>query len=290
MPREVPAAILVIILLMFSVVLMPGISGNPLPGDIEWRGMGGGAPFPKNGSVPVYLVKEVIKAVIEGEEAHMTCIYTFRNDGNATIEMDIELPFIREPQDLEMYIDGENLPFLQHTYEYYPIYIGYYQNLSHMLEQLSSASFQFDIGAGEEVEVNVIYDTGINIYKGLGSPESGKYYYSYLVGTGRYWDHPIESARFEVRVPSRFYTEYDFSSGWNIRRTLTHVVFEKEYTDWVPERDLEVLNWEKTRGLEVLNLILVILGMGFGLLLLAVISSVIFVIWRRTRADNYPEE
>jgi len=288
MSKILSAVLLAFVLVICSFTFLPRTSANPLPVDLDWRGMGGGAPVPTNSSFPVFLSQEVVKAVIDGKQAHMTCTYTFLNELNEPVQMNIELPFIREPEGLVLYLDGEELQFLDRTYDYDPIEGINHDYLGFIVDKLYSVIFHVQIEAQDDVEVRAEYDTEINTYWGMQGPLS--YYYSYLVGTGRYWNHPIESARFEVRVPAEMFSKYDHSDDWEMKRTSKEMVFEKEYTNWVPDQDLILLTWKETSRTPVETTIFVILGMGLGLLVLAVVSSVIYVIWRRARADRLSEE
>ena len=40
------------------------------------------------------------------------------------------------------------------------------------------------------------------------------------------------------------YSEH-VSEGWDRHRTISKVVFEKDYENWVPEHDLIILRWKE---------------------------------------------
>ncbi|MBN1390070.1 MAG: hypothetical protein JXA22_05450 [Candidatus Thermoplasmatota archaeon] len=100
------SALMVSALSMLLIIFIFPVSGNPLPSDIEWRGTGGVNPIPDNASIPIYLKEEFVKAVIQGKEAEMTCVYTFSNHGETDARVEITLPFVEDPGGLSIKIDG----------------------------------------------------------------------------------------------------------------------------------------------------------------------------------------
>lgn len=226
-----------------TVVTFP-VRGNPLPADDEWKGLGGGNPVPEENPGSVFLQREFVKALIRGDTAEMSCSYTLKNPGNSTTDLNIALPFVDRPYGVRLRIDGERTPFENYYYLYDPIDEHSDYNYKDGLE---SIRFSTSIGPDEEKVIKVDYETPISVYESIKFSGGGdKYYwYRYLVGTGCEWDHPIEEAKFEVRIPSKMYSEHD-SEGWDRHRTITKVVFEKDYQNWFPDEDLIILRWTKT--------------------------------------------
>lgn len=241
---------LIIIFLIF-LLTMQNVMGNPIPGRVFSEGRSSGIPFPTDNedirNMTVYLFKESVKAKINEENVKMEAEYTFRNECNFQVEIDILLPFFNDPVDINLKIDGVETSFRSSYIEYEPqseLKQGFYWGYGFYF--LECIKFPISISPNGTITVNVNYSTKISIYDTSLNQEV-MYWFSYLVGSARYWNHTIDEAYFEFKINKEIY-DRGFGNNWNESDSGDYIKFYKTYYDWIPEDDFLGLSWERDRS------------------------------------------
>ncbi|MCK5772601.1 MAG: hypothetical protein KAH57_02330 [Thermoplasmata archaeon] len=239
--------------LLLVLILAPEVSGNPIPMDIGYPGRTGGTPVPDEEvgeNLTISLKEETIRARLYEDHASINAEYVFYNGGTSAEDIRICLPFVNEPWDLEASVDGHDLQYTWSRYEYISVFeYGYGNSMDYHRESLSSLHciiFTISIDPDDISKVEMKYRSEISTYDTRLNPYV-MYFFSYLVGSGRSWNHTIDKAVFELKMSKDLYDRTG-STRWNISKNRRDVTFTMEFQDWTPERDFVYLSWENDRG------------------------------------------
>lgn len=227
---------MIIVLSMMLLWVLPGTHANPMPSSVWDNAQAGGSPKPSAENANITFFKEIVKADIGRSTVKVHADYWFRNVGTKNETIKILLPLSKDPEDIDLKADGYQtgwyrIHFSYHTENEYYNYVAILFEIFMPPSQETKVTIEFT----DELSV---YDTHLNDYK--------VYFYSYLVGSAREWNRPLESASFEFKVPVSMYDRGE-NEGWERDREGSDYVFTKEFSDWVPEEDFEFLKWEEDR-------------------------------------------
>ncbi|MEA3558642.1 MAG: hypothetical protein U9R75_05245 [Candidatus Thermoplasmatota archaeon] len=230
----------------FIFILSAGnVSSNPLPMDQFSDGYSGCSPTPSN-TGQIYFKEEVIKVRLHLDHAEVSAEYIFENSGNASETVEIVLPFMNDVWDMKIYDDLGSIDFDGGIYHYEPLLNSFKYYLEGQHTFFGSINFRLEIEPGEERSVFVEYGAKVSCYDSSLNSEV-TYSFSYLVGTGRFWNHSIEKANFEFTMNEDLFDRVP-SDEWTREKGDGDVVFNKEFNDWIPYQDTISISWEKDRG------------------------------------------
>lgn len=226
------------------ILFIPGSMGNPIPQTVYLNSKTCGSPCPSDEvdheNLTIYLQKESIIAEINAEEVLMETEYIFCNYGPEEKEIDICLPFWNDPLDIDLRVNDIMRSF-QKTRIDYEIPLMHQSGIwEYGTNSLECIIFKISVPIDDPVRVNVDYKSEPSSYDQF---QNDLYFFSYLVGSARFWNHSIDDAYFEFRVDNEIYEKSDVED-WNITESKDHVVFDVTYNDWVPEYDFVGLSWE----------------------------------------------
>ena len=233
---------------ILMTILSPSIEANPIPSHIPMDGRSGGDPLPKpikNVNTSVYLKEEIIKAKLYEDHACIEAEYTFYSEDSINDEIEICLPFVNDPWDVEVYCNDNILSYSGYLLNYCPI-----DNRSIFFEYpnelLSCIIFKIPVSYNSTTNVLVNYKSVVSKYDNYYNTEV-RYYFSYLVGTARYWNHTIDRAHFEFRISDDLY-DSEKIIRWNRTKKGDEYIFTLTYYNWTPTKDFVSFSWERDRN------------------------------------------
>ncbi|MFX0182436.1 MAG: hypothetical protein ACFE95_05060 [Candidatus Hodarchaeota archaeon] len=246
-------------------------------------------PEPFGGKYLVYFKQEEIIVTLypESGKALVNASYVFHNNAINATDIKIKLPFLSKPQVLELILDGVSYTNL--TWQLTPIFDEVTGASKRMFE---SIIFPLHFNSSEDIIVEISYYR--NYKKFIPStPENSSntvhYSFYYMVGTAKVWNHTIDNAYFEFRVPQEMIIDdIDFDhdslfSNSEIKEDYDYKIFIVEFDNWIPEQYYLGVYWKwiKTTPRSIMfyleNLAVVVIFMGFfvisGLLLINTIRK-----------------
>lgn len=241
--------IIISCVLFISMLTSPNVSGNPIPMRVFHDSRSGGTPLPGSSDInnfTVFLMEERITARIRGDYADIEAEYTFFDHDPQDNEMEICLPFVNKPWDVGAAMYGYDIPYSWSRIDYDPL-SDHCIDWEYFPGTLSCIVFNIPVTANAPTTVLVNYKSEVSIYDSSLNSEI-MYWFSYLVGSGRYWNHSITEATFEYIIPIKL---YDRGAGdqWTKYRDGNDHVFTKQYHNWTPEQDFIGISWERDRGI-----------------------------------------
>lgn len=263
------ASIMVILLLLLAI--LPAVDANPMPYEIWENAQGGGAPEPVNVDPDITFFKEYVEADIGKRTVDLHAEYWFRNEGPENGTMRIILPLSKDPKDIELEADGHQTGWTRTSY--------FFQNER---ERIDCVAIVFEIlfMPFEERKVTVEYEEDLSVYDTTLN-DHVSYFFWYLVGSAREWNRSLETARFEFKVPMSMWDRGDHD-GWERTTEGKDHVLTKEYSDWIPQNDVESISWERDRRTPVYyatNYPLLCLGLC-GASIVIVLTLVVLIVFR----------
>jgi len=223
--------------------------GNIVPVDSNY----GGFPVPSNyevnhPAIPVFFKQESINVTFDSSKAHINAFYTLENNKSIAIDMGIALPFLNESEkDIEslsvqekeldyIWLDEKeitDIPFFRNSGKYFHV-----------------IAFNLSFTAYEEKTIHIQYSREYNIYNNTtGLKKETHYGYSYLVGTARAWNRPLESASFEFWVPKRLSDHIPKNHrNMSVRETPNYYILSVKYENWLLSDNYETIGvwWTQT--------------------------------------------
>ncbi|HHD16743.1 MAG: hypothetical protein DRN37_00785 [Thermoplasmata archaeon] len=266
-----------VILLLGLVLLAAGAlsaSANPIPGELIDENGGGASPSPAEGpstmgNLSVYLSEETIRATLGLSSADVEAGYLFRNTAGEDVSVGIILPFWDDFSEVEIEAGGNEIHYSRTTFMYTS-----QEHNSGDVEFLEGVSFTIVVPGMSRVAVNVSYTGKVNVYDTDLNNEI-LYWFSYLVGSAVYWNHSIDHAYFEYRLPGKYYSRMgDIGSDWEVEKKGSMMVFTIEHRNWTPTKDLITLGWERDRPF----LDRMFFNFTLGQILLAALALIIVVL------------
>jgi len=265
-------------IIAFSILLLsffPFTNANPMPSSVLENAQAGGSPEPYAENANVTFFKEIVKADIGRSTVKVHADYWFRNVGTRNETMKILLPLSKDPRDIDLKANDHQTGWYrtQFTYD------GQYEHTNYV-----AILFEIFLYPLQEEKVTIEFTDELSVYDNAMNDHKA-YYYSYLVGSAREWNRPLESASFEFKVPRSMYDRGENEGWWRERKGFDYV-FTKEYSNWVPQWDLELLRWEEDR-LSITNPIMdhpgIICGGIVALIIFAMVLILIAVKLIRSR-------
>ena len=137
-------------------------------------------------------------------------------------------------------------------------------------DPFQAIEFPLVFSAYEEQEVWIYYSRNYSVstqYGVIGNKTH--YHYTYLIGTARVWNHPIEVATFQVDIPRSICPAFPLHDypGLAVEETDTWFIGTFEFSDWIPFDDVILIGWTDDRslmvpGMSVLPLVATLLGLS----------------------------
>lgn len=232
------------------------VSCNPLPA--YWDTSPEGIPLPvdyedllKTCNNTVYLYSESLNVSFSYDVAKINASYTFKNLSPNNTQLQIGLPFVDVPRNLQITILKENISYK----ELIPSY-GIDIPVNSSLEAIKSitprdlAAFELAFEGYEEITIDVRYERSYAYQTNY--PRKKFFYYNefrYIIGSARWWNHTIKHAYFEFRIDL---TEFDsggvnstsfleagsISAEFNDIKTSESIIFTRTYIDWLPNDEV----------------------------------------------------
>lgn len=227
------------------------VSANPMAIDHE-NDM---SPIPYSES-SVYLRSERVVVHID-YLAHINASYTFHNDGDDNVSISIYLPFRSRPEDIKLSVENESLDFSLSEYRLREQGADqrYLRNLMAKLhdDTIHGILFNLSLGGQEDRTVVVsynrtygIYDPGpISFWHSYEGEKWIHYDFQYIIFTGMYWNHTIERAEFEIRIPVGMVDKINYfhdEGMWSEREGEYHVC-RSAYGNWTIDQDRWFHDW-----------------------------------------------
>jgi len=251
MERRTGKGILASVLIVLFVLVtfdMPSAFANPVSTTFFDEGRSGGSPATSSICDEVYFSNESVFADIENTSAKVLAHYTFRNTGDSDVLLPIFLPFHQRSWDIEISQGEVRIGYIWQDIE------DYIEDIEGLLDDEGMAwllfstdwiSFNISVPAGSSSVVTAKYMSKVSVH----SPGLGQYHriFSYLVGSARLWNHSLDHAFFEFRMPVSLFNEgWDDSSSmvWERKEMDGYCIFTQEFYDWVPDSDYIWLSWD----------------------------------------------
>jgi hypothetical protein len=239
---------IIIKILLIAALFIPAVYANPIPYDFYYRGRVGGNPVPDDQGTDRDIVfkEEEIRFKLNREKASVDADYYFENTGASSRDFSICLPTMENDRDFKVSVEGDEIEHRSgRYYQYQPINENdrYWSQYSDTY--MTSILFEITIPANETKMVNVRYRSDVSVYDSTLNSEV-MYFFSYLVGSARFWNQSIEKARFEFKMDKGL---YDGGIGDYYNRTSKgdDYIFHIEFYNWTPERDFVGISWDQKR-------------------------------------------
>lgn len=232
---------------ILSLIIPDLTCGNPIPDSSLRRGKNGGSPIPilrDDYNQSTYLMEEIIKIELHEDHADVEAEYTFYDTDPESDEIEICLPFANRPREVRISSDGYPISFSWSYIEYESL--SYHMTWDQRPVDLYCLQFKIPIRVNVPTAILVTYKRGVYKYD-YNANSYVEYEYSYLVGSGRYWNHPIARAKFEFTMSKDLY-DRGASNSWNISENGNNIIFTREYHNWTPDFDFITLSWVEERG------------------------------------------
>lgn len=280
------------VLILLIIPTIPVIHANPIPSDLPYASNWGGDPVPVDDDPEYYLEEERIVADIDKEKAKVKAFYTFQNPTGKKMDVAISLPFREEPDSIGIYLDEVELTCIKgyFNHEFPDKTDGHYEDVD-LYMGIPSYSFSISIPPESHIEVEARFTSKVTVYD-TDLNDHIIYWYKYLVGTARYWNHSIDRAEFEFRIDKDDFTGTSMESrytDWEIRETRTKVIFEKTYMDWTPESEYVGIAWQDNRSpIDILinNPSLLPLRIGILIFIIIVLLIIALILVRRKEKEK----
>ena len=248
-----------ILFILFNVNFCNVTLGNPLP--YEYDSNYGAAPVPDNYTDSVFFKQEIINVTLNSSKANVNALYSFKNNGTTSVNLNIVLPI---PYRLVDYIDSwspEEIQIKNLVLEENHTPIAYTWLASRHLRDFSIfhgtmvfrvIAFNMSFAAAEEKAIHVQYSRDYDIIERddfVG--KNSAYEYTYLVGTARAWNRSLESAYFEFWIPKNLCGKKPQSNvEMSMRETFDYYILSVEHENWLPSTNDEVIGvrWNNKTG------------------------------------------
>jgi hypothetical protein len=206
-------------------------------------------PFPESGAQPytddiipfvIFRSEKVVYTIDEEQKAVVSALYVLQNTENASVGLDIALPFdYQVPKDLVLTAGG------------LPVALGLFNSTTAI--DYAFVSFRLDFSACETLEVLASYSIRISAYTepaayehvAPGTQYTRYYWCRYIAETGRYWQNNLDTAVFQFRIRQELYSSG--LKGFNVTRDGGYIVATRTYQDWRPVDNIEV-HWQRPDG------------------------------------------
>jgi len=194
---------------------------------------------------PVYMVSQNITASLN-ETFHEVAEYTLYNPTNDSINLIMLLPFSNEdgweatergqPKNLTLSVD-EN-PITDFSWTRIEL-----EEIAESGSIFSALVFNTTIKPFDHVVIKAEYDR-----KYFETREN--LVYTYLTMSGKYWNHPIEYARFDICISNR--NQIHKVVGMSMRgkiETEEYTILVQEFNNWTPNENIKIfLNYHYSGG------------------------------------------
>ena len=231
---------IVSIYLMLLLCSIGGANGDV----ISVRERETGSLIPDSDS-PVYMVSQNITASLN-ETFHEVAEYTLYNPTNDSINLIMLLPFSNEdgweatergqPKNLSLSVD-EN-PITDFRWTHIEL-----EEIAESGSIFSALVFNTTIKPFDHVVIKAEYDR-----KYFETQEN--LVYTYLTMSGKYWNHPIEYARFEIYISNQ--NQIHKVVGMPMRgkiETEEYTILVQEFNNWTPNENIKIfLNYHYSGG------------------------------------------
>ena len=231
---------IVSIYLMLLLCSIGGANGDV----ISVRERETGSLIPDSDS-PVYMVSQNITASLN-ETFHEVAEYTLYNPTNDSINLIMLLPFSNEdgwgatekgqPKNLSLSVD-EN-PITDFSWTRIEL-----EEIAESGSIFSALVFNTTIKPFDHVVIKAEYDR-----KYFETQEN--LVYTYLTMSGKYWNHPIEYARFEIYISNQ--NQIHKVVGMPMRgkiETEEYTILVQEFNNWTPNENIKIfLNYHYSGG------------------------------------------
>jgi hypothetical protein len=248
-------------------------TGNPVPvryyQDINYEG----GPFMSRKNSAIYFKEEVINVTFDSSSANFNANYTLKNNGSSEEDIRILLPFIdhssysERPENVQLKTNG-----IKTWFKWMKIDLKFPTEYE-VSKNFDAIYFDLIFLANEEKTIHVQYARKYLISQEYGCE------YRYLVGTARSWNHSIESAHFEFRIPKKICTNftrtfYSNNSYTETQETHDYYINTIHFSNWIPDERFNYISvrWERKFEPSYFGL----LRLGGLLILLILISLFIF--------------
>ena len=231
LPRTLLLTAFIMTVFVLILVQSGNAAGNPMPSHYPTEGN----PVPSNNDTDVYLAEEYLVFTFSSKTVDIQAEYMICNGGPDQTEITIFLPFNSTVSEIALRVDGVDHDFSMTTMELEENW-WYSRDYDGLLFNLSFDPFgSHSIGIDYQREIKV-YDT---------YPDDEIYYqFGYIVWTTRYWNHSIDHARFEYRIPKSLYEDHDTWRNQSVESVGNYIVVTEEYYDWTPSYYGEVgIEW-----------------------------------------------
>lgn len=185
---------------------------------------------------PVYMVSQNIAASLN-ETFHEVAEYTLYNPTNDSINLVMLLPFSNEdewgatekgqPKNLTLNVDGN--PVTDFSWTRIEL-----EEIAGSGSIFSALVFNTTIKPLDQVVIEAEYDR-----KYFETREN--LVYTYLTMSGKYWNHPIEYARFEIYVSNQNQIHKVIGMpGRGKIETEEYTILIKEFNNWTPNENIKI--------------------------------------------------
>ena len=185
---------------------------------------------------PVYMVSQNITASLNGT-FHEVAEYTLHNPTNDSINLVMLLPFSNEdewgatekgqPKNLTLSVDGN--PITDFSWTRIEL-----EEIAESGSIFSALAFNTTIKPFDRIVIEAEYDrkyfeTRENIV------------YTYLTMSGKYWNHPIEYARFEIYISNQNQIHKVVGMpGRGKLETEEYTILIQEFNNWTPNENIKI--------------------------------------------------
>ncbi|MHA2247649.1 MAG: hypothetical protein ACXADY_22055 [Candidatus Hodarchaeales archaeon] len=251
----------VMVFVTLEMVLFLPCGANPLPSTTDFDSEAN--PLPENweeyttSNMSIFLKAETINVTFTEDKASMRALYILKNEASNETSLDILLPFVERPSNVELMVSGEpwNYSWIE-TRIFVPNRID--STWTHDILSDESIHFSLTFDGYEEKEVVVLYTRKYLIAE-TRYDNKVVYEFRYIIGTARWWKYPLETACFEFWIQKEafdkrvIYTSTHFSH-LNLPSYFTNstkkgfIGLSVEYHNWIPVKDdYLVVYWEKAK-------------------------------------------
>ncbi|MFX0171616.1 MAG: hypothetical protein ACFE9L_06830 [Candidatus Hodarchaeota archaeon] len=264
-------AILMVHLLSLSLHL---VKGNPILSDGNFETI----PLASDYDNTVYFKAEKMLFRFTSSRVFINANYTFANDNQSMININILLPFIIfksnevNPPVLErLMLDGLDLEYTWKTIQIPSVYRGDFQAIE----------FKLSFTGEEEKTIYAQYNRDYQDGAGSWGSNTEHYHFQYYVGTALAWNHSINEAYFEFWMPKSICDSIDSERLFEtFEETSDYYIGSIHHTNWMPEEHWISIGWTNEVLLSGLQILIVEALVEFGVFF-GIISLVFFIIKRK---------